>query len=110
MWLTTWLRDELVLKLVEEIDLLRGGRLLPIPLGRLSGSIPEQWKLNALFNDQRNQPAPFVWIDDEYQAFTGKARETIGVECLVLRPYGDKGLTISDLTKVRALLKTLKTR
>jgi len=109
VWLTTWLRDGLILKLVDEIDLLRGGRLLPIPLGRLSGGMPQQWKLNALFNDERNQPAPFAWIDDEYQHFTGKARETIGVECLVLRPYGREGLTVSDLTKVRAFLKTLQT-
>ena len=102
-WLTTWLHTGLILQLVEQLGTVQRGRLLKAPLPRLSGGFGSRWKVQQLLADQRDRPAPFVWLDDE---LAGSAREIRGatpnVESLLLQPSALEGVRPRHLTAMHS--------
>ena len=93
-WLTTWNANSAITLLVEQLNILRGGRVLPIPLPRFGGGYRPRWKAEALLRDQRTRPAPFAWINDETGGSNARqARQTFAVPSLIITPDGAQGLT-----------------
>ena len=98
VWLTTWNANSAITLLVEQLNILRGGRVLPIPLPRFGGGYRPRWKVEALLRDQRTRLAPFVWIDDENGCSNARqTRRTFAVPSLIVTPDGAQGLTTPHL-------------
>ena len=94
VWLTSWNANSAINLLVEQLNILRGGRVLPIPLPRFGGGYLPRWKAEALLRDQRTRLAPFVWTDDENGGSDARqARRTFAVPSLIITPDGTQGLT-----------------
>jgi hypothetical protein len=105
VWLTSWNANSAIHLLVEQLDLLRGGRVLPIPLPRFGGGYLPRWKVEALLRDQRSRLAPFVWIDDENGGSPARqARRTFAVPSLIITPDDTQGLTMKHLESMREFL------
>lgn len=74
VWLTTWNADNDVLTyVVPQLEgFLTGGRILSTPgvlepigwSSQVGWSNGENWKVEALLLDQKENPSDFVWIDD----------------------------------------------
>lgn len=93
VWLTTWLTDGLVLQLMDQIGTLQRGRLLKAPLQRWPGRFSSGWKIQRLLEDQRREPADFVWVDDEQASFAKEVRNsTPNVHKLLLQPDALEGI------------------
>jgi hypothetical protein len=105
VWLTSWNANSAINLLVERLDLLHGGRVLPNPLPRFGGGYLPRWKVEALLRDQRNRLAPFVWIDDENGgSLARQARRTFAVPSLIITPDGAQGLTTQHLESISEFL------
>ena len=93
-WFTSWNANSAITLLVEQPNILRGGRVLPISLPRFGGGYRPRWKAEALLRDQRTRPAPFAWINDETGGSNARqARQTFAVPSLIITPDGTQGLT-----------------
>lgn len=102
IWLTTWNEYEHILTAVNELGGgLVGGRVLPANLNVEAKNKAEwtQWKADAIIADQANDPAPFVWFDDNAHAFHDEAvrSATKNVPSLFVTPASVTGLTVQDL-------------
>ena len=93
-WFTSWNANSAITLLVEQPNILRSGRVLPISLPRFGGGYRPRWKVEALLRDQRTRPARMVWIDDENGGSDARqARQTFAVPSLIIAPDGTQGLT-----------------
>ena len=100
VWLSPWIDTRAVPRLTDALGTLVGGRVLPMPLGRMSGGYRHNWKAQALIRDLRQHPADFIWVDSGAWHQWKEARNTLPVRsCLV------DGLTSDDVTVVREFLE-----
>lgn len=100
-WLTTWLHTDLILQLVEQLGTLQRGRLLTAPLPRFTGGFRPRWKAQQLREDQRDRPAPYVWLDDELAELAREIRgSTPDVPSLLLQPDALEGVSPRHLTAI----------
>ena len=101
VFLTTWLKDGMIDRLVDGLDLFRSARKLPAPLPRMSG-FSRRWKVHALIRDLRPDPGPFCWVDDELEtSFRREARNTFDVPSLLIAPDATVGITEVHLKSMR---------
>ena len=107
--LSTWLENlAMIGDLTRALGALRGGRLLSIPLPKLSGWRSPVWKRDALLRDLDRDPVPYIWADDEevvaHGAFVKSAFE---IPSLMITPDPERGLTRGHLAAMRAFLEDL---
>ncbi|MBC7763531.1 MAG: hypothetical protein H7201_17435 [Candidatus Saccharibacteria bacterium] len=103
VWVTSWLQEGLILKLVDQLGLLQGGRLVPAPTPRLSGGFCSRWKSQRILAYQRESAAPFGWIDDESGEYVREVRgSTRGTPSLILQPDALEGIRPRHLTTLQS--------
>jgi len=110
VWLTTWNHGDSVLALSNHLRGLDYGRVLPAALNQEAKTRSEwtQWKADAILTDQKNDPAPFIWVDDNAHAYHGEAVETnTSAEKLFITPNSLWGLTNENLLDIENFLKAV---
>jgi hypothetical protein len=65
-----------------------------------------KWKLPALQADQKENPSPFVWLDDEIQMAEAVAARLIGG--FALPPYDMTGVTPFNIEKITEYVNSQK--
>lgn len=103
VWSTTWNLNDTVLLLPELLGGLHGGRVLPIKLNEKATNKKEwtQWKAEAIIEDQKLNPRPFVWIDDNAHTYWDEhVKANTRAESLFVTPVSRTGLTSPDLQKI----------
>lgn len=109
VWSTTWNLNNTVLLLPELLGGLAGGRVLPIKLNEAATSKKEwtQWKAEAIVEDQRLNPRPFVWLDDNAHAYwSDYVKEHTVAPSIFVTPVSKTGLTLADLESIEAFLSS----
>lgn len=99
-WLTTWRTDALAVGEAMGIDIPGAQVLHPLSGETTFPSI--NWKYNAIINDQENNPAPFIAVDDEWK-FTpfGVAVSLTLLGGLVLSPDHNFGIEPTHIDEMR---------
>jgi hypothetical protein len=100
-WCTTWCQTP--------EDLQRVAAHLNIPCDNIL-DLSEHWKTEAVILDQKIEPSPFVWIDDDaISTYTERNFELLHDEGLMsphllVRPDPSYGLTSDDLDVIEAFI------
>lgn len=97
VWTTTW-RQHAANELAELIGYGAGIRYID-GQNKLSeyGSIG--WKYRGVVNDQKWEPTPFVWIDDEHHRSTTDWAKSMGG--LAIQTHPDLGITPEEIARIK---------
>lgn len=108
VWLSSWNDQQDVLKLPPFLNGLHGGRVLEANLNYEATNKHEwtQWKADAIIADQKMNPLPFVWIDDNAHNFHMETVKlaTHGTHKSFVQPISDHGLTTENLKTISDFL------
>jgi hypothetical protein len=105
VWLTTWRSD------APEVGRMMGfapnaERVLH-PLSGITTFPSLEWKLQAILAEQRDNPSPFVWIEDEIPMLSES--EKTAVESLggfLIAPGSEDGVSPEQMTLIEDYVKT----
>lgn len=100
VWLTTW-RDEAPTIIGGMTGLAEDAAHLD-PLDGLTRFPSIGWKTSALIEDQKANPSPFIWVDDEIGEMQLEVAEGLGG--LPLQIDGRVGITPQNIDQIRAYI------
>lgn len=110
VWATTWChaaQEDIAPLLGLDVGTVKQSRvLLPIN-GRVS--FPSiDWKVDALINEQRESPMPFVWLEDEISNVELRMVENAGIQdMLAINPGFSFGIQPKHLEAMEAFSRSL---
>jgi predicted AlkP superfamily phosphohydrolase/phosphomutase len=107
VWLTTWNENNTVLRLAEHLGGLDHGRVLPAKLHtkQVAKKAWTQWKAEAILTDQRKNPRPFVWVDDNaHNYWDNYVKGQTKSVSLFISPRSRHGLTLDNILDIKAFL------
>jgi hypothetical protein len=113
VWCSTWNDGNNILMLPKKLGGLFFGRILPCFLPDVSTNDPElwsKWKGEAIIEDQRVDPTPFIWVDDVAVLYHKKVvEETVNNDMpkLFIQPVEKLGVTKKDLVTMNNFMSNL---
>lgn len=108
VFLTTWNHDNAITLAMEQTGYLPHARVIPADLNHEAQDKAEwtQWKADAIIADQKNDPKPFVWVDDNAPAYWSEyVTLNVTTPHLIVQTDSTTGLTQADLAKIEEFLQ-----
>ena len=103
VWCTTWRADALEVGRLMGLTPKRERVLHPRSGTTTFPSL--EWKYDAVLAEQQENPAPFVWLEDELAGLPRQAREVIHqLGGLMIAPNPDIGLTPEHIKEIKAYI------
>lgn len=102
-WLTTWNDAGSILRAAEAMGLHELYEYAPANLNRDARSKKEwtQWKAEFIIADQRNNPRPFIWIDDDAPTYwEDYVRGNTLAPSKIIKTSSRRGLARKDLANI----------
>ena len=102
-WLTTWNDAGNIRLAVEAMGIQELHDHVPANLNKDARGKREwtRWKAQTIIDDQKNNPRPYIWVDDDAPTFwEDYVRGHTLAPSLIIKTHGRKGLTKKDLIKI----------
>lgn len=106
VWLTTW-RSDAPKSIGKLIGWGEDARVLH-PLDGITRFPSIYWKYAALIQDQKDDPAPFIWVDDEldnFERWVDEEFEALESQSLIVAPNSILGISPRNVEDMREFIK-----
>lgn len=105
VWTTTWRED--ALKVGAVMNLIHDPQRVLHPLNGRTEFPSIHWKYDAIVEEQKRTPSPFISIDDEWSSLHPDVVDSLeNLGGLVISPDPNFGVTPKDIQKMRKYIDT----
>ena len=102
-WLTTWNDGSNIKRAAEVMGVPHLDKHIPSNLNNKAQGKKSwtQWKAEAIIEDQKVNPRPYIWIDDDAPLFwEDHVRGHVYSQGLIIKPHRSSGLTKEHLLRI----------